>query len=90
MNKNGLYAIVSTVTANQGDLEARDITSYFMPVTKKGVDPAYALQPAIFPYCNLILGFILSPISALVFGIAMILGSLVWMRDARSILLDHN
>jgi hypothetical protein len=90
MNMNGLFAIGSTVTASQGDLEARDITSYIMPVIEIGVDPASALQPAIFPYFNLILGFILSPISALVFGIAMILDSLLGMRDAWSILLDHN
>jgi hypothetical protein len=89
MNKNGLYAIASTVTADQGGLGARDITSYIMPVIEKGVEPASALQPAIFPYFNLIIGFIPSPISAPVFGVAMILGSLVGLRDACSILVSH-
>jgi hypothetical protein len=85
----GLYAIVTTLAVHQGDLGPRDITSYIMPVIEKGIDPASALQPAVFPYFNLIVGFILSPISALLFGIAMILGSLLGLRDAWSVLLNR-
>ena len=85
----GLYAIATTLTANHGDLGPPDITSYILPVIEKGVDPASALKPAIFPYFNLILGFMLSPFSALIFGVAMILGSLFGMRDAWSNLLNR-
>jgi hypothetical protein len=85
----GLYAIATTLTANTGDLGPPDITSYILPVIEKGVDPASALKPAIFPYFNLILGFMLSPFSALLFGVAMIFGSLFGMRDAWSNLLNR-
>jgi len=85
----GVYAIITSVTANRGDLAPRDITSYFMPVIERGVDPASALQPAVFPYFNLIVGFFLSPFSALLFGAAMIAGSLVGMREAWSKVLNR-
>jgi hypothetical protein len=85
----GLYAIVTSIAANRGDLGPRDITSYFMPVIERGVDPAAAFQPAIFPYVNLIVGFLLSPVSALLFGVAMIFGSLVGMRDAWAHVLNR-
>ena len=85
----GLYAIVTSVASNRGDWGPKDITSYFKPVIENGVDPASALKPAIFPYFNLMLGFILSPISALFFGLAMIAGSLLGMRDAWSYLLNR-
>jgi hypothetical protein len=85
----GLYAIITAVRSDQGVLGPRDITSYFMPVIEKGVDPVSAFQPAIIPYFNLILGFFLSPISALLFGVAMIFGSLLGMRDAWSKVLSR-
>ena len=86
----GVVSIVTFATANKGDLGPRDITSYIMPVIEKSADPISALRPAIFPYFNLILGFILSPVSALLFGFAMILGSLIGMREVWSNILFRN
>jgi hypothetical protein len=84
----GVYAILSAALAARGELVPRDLTWYFMPVLEKGVHPADAFQPAIFPYLNLIVGMALSPISALLFGLCMIFGSLLGMRDAWSTLLN--
>ena len=77
----GVFSIVNSLANIKGNLGPPDITSYLMPVIEKGVDPASALRPAISPYFNLILGVAISPISALIFGIAMILGSLLGMRN---------
>jgi hypothetical protein len=85
----GIVAIASVLTTDQGILGPRDITSYILPVFSRGVDPASALQPAVLPYLYLLLNILLSPFSALLFGIAMILGSLVGMREAWSSLLDR-
>jgi hypothetical protein len=84
----GVVTIVTFVTANKGDWGPRDITSYIMPMIEKSADPVSALRPAIFPYFNLILGFILSPLSAIFFGILMLLGSLIGMRKVWSNILD--
>ena len=77
----GIYAIVVSVTAIKVDFGPHDITSYILPIIEKGVDSVSALKPAIFPYFNLILGLMFSPISALISGVAMIFGSLLGMRD---------
>jgi hypothetical protein len=84
----GVYGIITAVLANQGELVPRDITSYIMPVIERGIDPATAVRPAIFPYANLLLGFFLSPFSGLFFGISMIFGSLLGMKNIWSVLLN--
>jgi hypothetical protein len=80
----GVYAIVTSMAANKGDWGPRDITSYIMPMIEKGTDPVSALRPAIYPYFNLFLNFMVSPVSAIFFGILMILGSLIGMREVWS------
>jgi hypothetical protein len=85
----GVYGIIVTLTAVGGASGPRDIYSYLMPMIEKRLDPVTAFEPAVFPYFNLMLGVLLSPVSALLFGAAMILGSLVGMRDAWETLLNR-
>jgi hypothetical protein len=92
MTGYGVYGLITVITTARGGLP-QDLTWYFMPVLEKGLHPSEALGPAILPYFNLVLGtalgFILSPISALTMGTAMILGSLLGMRDAWAALLNR-
>jgi hypothetical protein len=81
----GLYAIVSSIL----DQGPKDLTSYFSPVIEQGASPIDAFRPAVVPYFQLIVNFIISPVAALVLGIAMITGSLVGMRNTWSILLNR-
>ena len=76
----GLYTLL-TALLSHSELFPRDLTSYFMPVLEKGIDPLSAFEPALSPYLNMLLGFIVSPFSAIFFGAAMLSGSLVGMRD---------
>ncbi len=85
----GIYAIFTALAAVRGEVGPRDMMSYLLPVIMNRADPLSALQPAIFPYFNVILGFLLSPFSALLYGAAMVFGSLVGMRQAWSSLLER-
>jgi len=85
----GVYGIITTFTTVRGDFGPRDMYSYIMPMIEKRLDPVTAFEPAVFPYFNLIFGFLLSPVSALLFGVAMLLGSLLGMRDAWENLLNR-
>jgi hypothetical protein len=85
----GVYGFVAAVVAQHGEMVPHDITWYFMPILEKGIDPASAFQPAIYPYFMLVVGVLFSPFSALVSGIAMIFGSLFGMREAWSTLLNR-
>jgi hypothetical protein len=84
----GIYTILAPAM-NQGEFAPKDITSYFLPILERGTDPFTAFQPAFFPYLNLFVGILFSPLAAILFGIAMVTGSLVGMKDTWSILLNH-
>jgi D-alanyl-lipoteichoic acid acyltransferase DltB (MBOAT superfamily) len=81
----GIYGI-SLFFTRQGGLPA-DLTTYFMPIIESGLDPLQVIQAAVPAYFRLILYFLFSPFSAILFGIAMIFGSLVGMRDVWSAIL---
>jgi hypothetical protein len=75
----GLYALGSALLGHS-DLFLRDLTSYFIPVLEKGIDPLSGFKSLLFPYLNMILGFLVSPFSAIFFGLAMLFGSMHGMR----------
>jgi hypothetical protein len=52
-----------------------DLTTYFMPIIQTGLDPLEVIKAAIPSYFQLIIYFIFSPVSALILGISMIIGS---------------
>ncbi len=83
----GIYSLIAILAGNTGI--PNDLTSYFMPVLEKGIDPGYAIFPAIIPYLSLVVSFLFSPFSALLLGTAMLLGSLVGMRNAWAVLLSR-
>jgi hypothetical protein len=83
-----IYGVI-VIVSGMVEETPRDLTSYIMPVIEQGVDPADALQPAVFPYTKLIFTFIFSPFSAIFFGIAMLLGSLLGMRKIWAVLLNR-
>lgn len=83
----GLYTLMVALISHS-ELFPRDLTSYFMPVLEKGIDPLSAFKSALYPYLNMVLGFFVSPFSAIFFGAAMLSGSLVGMRDTWAKILN--
>ncbi len=76
----GVYFILESILQHEGLFPA-DLYSYALHGLGQDNYPISAFQPAIYPYFKWILGFLFSPISMIVTGILMILGSLVGMRD---------
>ncbi len=81
----GIYAI-SLFFSPQAGLPA-DLTTYFMPIIEHGLNPLHVVQTTIPAYFKLFVFFLFSPFSAIFFGIAMIIGSLVGMQDVWAAIL---
>jgi hypothetical protein len=79
----GLYALVRRQTV-PGDLQA-----FLAQIIEKRVDPVTGFRSAVWPYFYLFLYNLYNPISAILFGGAMIYGSLVGMRKVWSALLSR-
>jgi len=75
----GIYGIFLAFTRAGGMPD--DLTTFFLPIIEKGLSPAQALGPAVPLYLKMIIYFVFSPFSAILFGIAMVYGSLAGMQD---------
>jgi hypothetical protein len=84
----GGYGIYLTFTPHGG--LPNDLTTYFMPIIRVGLDPFHALKAVIPAYFKFIVVFLFSPISATLLGIAMIVGSLMGMRTSWAAILHQN
>ncbi len=76
----GIYSILESILQHEG-LFPPDIFYYMIHGYGQGTYPFTALQPAVYPYFKWILGTVFSPISMIVIGVLMVLGSLEGMRD---------
>jgi hypothetical protein len=84
----GVY-ITTNLLINQGTVLPQDMITILAPVIVNGDDPFTAFQAALSPYIRFFLDFSGNPISAILFGITMMLGSLLGMREAWSDLLSR-
>ncbi len=76
----GIYSIIESILLHEGAFP-QDLRTYLLTGLDKANFPFSALQPAFYPYAKWILGWIVSPYTMILFGIVMITGSLLGMRD---------
>ncbi len=76
----GTYSIIESIILHEG-LFPQDLGTYLLTGLDKANFPFSALQPAFYPYAKWILGWIVSPYTMIFFGIVMVTGSLLGMRD---------
>jgi hypothetical protein len=84
----GVYITVNLLI-NYGSATPPDITTTAMPIFSEGADPIAAFQAVLRPYAKFFFDFSANPFSAIAFGIAMMFGSLLGMRQAWSGLLSR-
>ncbi len=64
-----------------------DLTTYFMPVLRVGLDPFHVIMALIPAYLKFMLVFLFSPVSAAILGVSMIVGSLMGIRTSWTAIL---
>lgn len=76
----GVYGL--TLLFSPGGGIPNDLTTYFIPVIEVGLDPFQIFLVLLPAYFKFLAYLLFNPVSAAMFGIAMIVGSLLGMRNS--------